>query len=294
MGCPNPDSMYFGTTVPKHDSDVIWTNNGNEPEWIDPGKCGESAGSTLVNTLFAGLAQPHPQSLKPMPDIATGWDISTDGLTYTFYLRQTQWSDGHPFTAEDFEWSWKRVLDPKTDSRYANFLWTIKNGEAFNRKAIAITKLPEKTTKEQLKKYLGATVDIERIDIQDDGQTAFIYVKPPQEKNKIIDKINSTPFKSTLIRAQITNSSFVGVKALDNYTLEATLENPIPYFLDVVMFYTTMPVPKHVLDRLEQEGTKKELWTRPENIVSNGAYKEEIELEELLGNSSLNLHQKKI
>ena len=59
----------------------------------------------------------------------------------------------------------------------------------------------------------------------------------------------------------------VGVKSLDDRTLEVTLEHPTPYFLELVAFYTYYPVPVHLI---EEHGTR---WTRPENIVTNGAYK---------------------
>ncbi|MDO5091232.1 MAG: peptide ABC transporter substrate-binding protein [Cardiobacteriaceae bacterium] len=60
--------------------------------------------------------------------------------------------------------------------------------------------------------------------------------------------------------------STLGIKAVDDRTLEITLDNPTPYFLDLLTHYTTYPVPQKVI---EQHGEK---WTQPGNIVSNGAY----------------------
>jgi oligopeptide transport system substrate-binding protein len=62
------------------------------------------------------------------------------------------------------------------------------------------------------------------------------------------------------------------LRALDDLTLEVDLENPLPYFLHLVKFYVAMPVPRHVIERLEAAGKSRDLWTRPEYIVSNGAY----------------------
>ena len=64
----------------------------------------------------------------------------------------------------------------------------------------------------------------------------------------------------------------LGVKALSDRLLEIRLEKPVPYFLSVLAFYTSMPVPRHVLRRLEARGIDPGRWTRPEHIVSNGAY----------------------
>ena len=130
--CERTPSRDFGTTKPRHGPDEAWTNLGAEPEWIDPGKCSDSSGGAVAFNLFAGLTQSHPKTLRAMPDVARGWDISADGLVYTFHLRPTQWSDGTPLTAHDFEYAWKRVLDRETASKYASFLFPVKNAEAFN------------------------------------------------------------------------------------------------------------------------------------------------------------------
>ena len=111
LGCNRSSTEYFGTTEPRHPPDEVWTNLSSEPEWIDPGKCTEVAGGTVIMNTFAGLTQPHPVSLEPMPDVAERWDVSDDGSVYTFHLRESRWSDGTPVTAHDFEYAWKRVLN---------------------------------------------------------------------------------------------------------------------------------------------------------------------------------------
>jgi len=203
-GCTEKKSPYYGTTVPRHGPDEIWTNNGSEPEWIDPNKSSGSAGGVVIRNIFAALTQLHPKTLEVMPDVAKGWTISDDGKTYIFHLRRSVWSDGSPLTAHDFVYSWRRLLDPKTASKYASFLHVLKNGEAFSK----------------------GTVD----------------------------------------------ATAVGIKALDALTLEVQLVNPLPFFLDMVSFYVTMPVPRHAIEALSAAGKDPELWTRPEYIVSNGAY----------------------
>jgi len=61
-----------------------------------------------------------------VPGIATSWTTSADGLTWTFKLRDALWSDGTPITADDFVFSWRRILDPKTAANYAYFLYVIR------------------------------------------------------------------------------------------------------------------------------------------------------------------------
>ncbi len=198
------DARYFGTTAPRHGPDELWINNASEPEWVDPGKCSDMPGGEIIMNSFAGLVQHHPQTLAPMPDLAERWEKSPDGKTYTFHLRQSAWSDGTPVTAEDFAWSWKRVLDPETASKYATYFYVLEGAADFHQKKAG----PEA----------------------------------------------------------------VGVRAIDARTLEVKLAQPVPYFLDMLHYYTAMPVPRHVIERLRSEGKNPDLWTRPEHWVSNGPY----------------------
>ena len=85
---------------------------------------------------FAGLAYVDP-NYDVQPDMAERWDVSDDGTTYTYHLRDSKWSNGDPVTAGDFEWSFKRQLNPATGASLATFLFDIKNAQAFNTKKIS-------------------------------------------------------------------------------------------------------------------------------------------------------------
>ena len=109
-------------------------NLGAEPETYDPGVAVGQPDGRVARMLFEGLTREDPQTLEPRPGQAYRWELSADGRTYTFHLRPgIQWSDGRPVTAEDFRWSWIRVLKPETASRYAGFLSAVANAEAFNK-----------------------------------------------------------------------------------------------------------------------------------------------------------------
>jgi oligopeptide transport system substrate-binding protein len=87
--------------------------------------------------LFAGLMK-FNANLEAVLDVASKVTPNADGSVWTFTIRKdAKWSDGTPCTAKDFEWSWKRQLDPATAAPYASFLYDIKNGEAFNKKQLA-------------------------------------------------------------------------------------------------------------------------------------------------------------
>jgi oligopeptide transport system substrate-binding protein len=178
---------------------VLTFNNGVEPQTLDPALMQGMPEHTIALALFEGLTTLHPKTLVPIPGIAERWDVSPDGRTYVFHLRPSVWSNGEPLTAQDFVYSWRRALDPKTASFYADMLHALKNGEAFN-------------------------------------------------------------------KGTVTDPAEVGVRALDALTLEARLENPLPYFLELTAFGTYSPVHRATV---EAHGDR---WTRPEHIVSNGPF----------------------
>ena len=143
IGCSRPpdatvtragsEPRYFGATRAPS-GDVFTFANGAEPEGIDPGLISGQPDGRIARAIFEGLAIPHPVTLEPTPGQAYRWEISPDGLTYTFHLRPNlQWSDGSRLTSRDFLWSWRRVLEPRTASRNANLLYPILNAEAFHK-----------------------------------------------------------------------------------------------------------------------------------------------------------------
>jgi ABC-type oligopeptide transport system substrate-binding subunit len=126
------ENAYFGDVTPPAGQNFTF-NNGAEPEHLDPAIMSGQPDGRIARMVFEGLAGNDPKTLAPIPGQAYRWDVSEDGLRYVFHLRAgLQWADGVPITARDFVWSWRRVIDPKTASRYASFLFAIRNAERFN------------------------------------------------------------------------------------------------------------------------------------------------------------------
>ena len=112
-------------------ADLVWTG-GPEVASLDPAKLTALADARVVAALLEGLTVLDARDLKAHPGVAARWDVSADGRTYTFHLRpEACWSDGKPVTAEDFAWSWRRVLDPKTAAEYAYMLYPIRGAKAY-------------------------------------------------------------------------------------------------------------------------------------------------------------------
>ncbi|MCU7556426.1 peptide ABC transporter substrate-binding protein [Macrococcus capreoli] len=138
---------------------------------------------------------------KAIPAIAKGEpEMSKDGKTWTIKLRDdAKWSNGDPVTAKDFEFAWKRTLDPKTASEYAYIMMDLKNAADVNA-----------------------------------GK------KKPEE---------------------------LGVKAIDDKTLQIQLETKVPYFKELLTFGVFLPQnEKFVKEKGDKYGTSKE------NTLYNGPF----------------------
>ncbi len=165
---------------------------------LDPHRSSAKWENIVISDMIVGLMTITPER-DVIPGVAESWETSEDGLTWTFKLKETVWSDGEPVTAEDIVYAFRRIQDPAIASQYSSLLYIVKNAAQVNAGEL-----------------------------------------PPEE---------------------------LGVRAVDDYTFEITLEEPAPYLLGLLTHYTTYPVPKHIV---EQYG---EAWIQPENIEVNGPYK---------------------
>lgn len=107
---------------------------------FDPALCATIFDSELIKELFCGLVE-LSEDQTVIPSAARHWDVLDEGRRYIFHLRQDLlWSDGAPVTAGDFEFAWKRVLDPATHSLSANLLYDILDAKDFNQGRVADSK----------------------------------------------------------------------------------------------------------------------------------------------------------
>ncbi|PKM85249.1 MAG: peptide ABC transporter substrate-binding protein [Firmicutes bacterium HGW-Firmicutes-11] len=104
----------------------------SEPSTIDPALNSAVDGAVMLHHAFEGLIKwvdDGDGNAMLAPGMAESWDISDDGTVYTFHIREgALWSDGEPVTANDFEYAWKRVVDPATAADYSYMLDCVLNG----------------------------------------------------------------------------------------------------------------------------------------------------------------------
>ena len=113
---------------------VLHISVGSEPTDLDPQTVTGLGDAKVIQSLFEPLVTFEPGTLAPVPALAERWDISADGLTYTFHLRtDAKWSNGEPVTAQDCVDSWRRILTPSLAADYAYFLYLIRGAEAFHK-----------------------------------------------------------------------------------------------------------------------------------------------------------------
>lgn len=112
---------------------VLRFGNGAEPQELDPQVVTGAPEHRLAFTFFEGLVNEDPQ-LNVIPGVAERWDISDDGLVYTFHLRaDARWSNGDPVTAGDFVQSYQRMLTPELAAEYAYMLWHVVGAEDYSK-----------------------------------------------------------------------------------------------------------------------------------------------------------------
>lgn len=149
---------------------------------MDARKASDTTSIALIKICFEGLIR-RTQDKGFEYGMAESVKISDDQKTYIFYLKDAKWSDGVSVCAQDFEDSWKTMLDPAFPCPFSNDLYILKNAEA-------------------AKKGLCP-----------------------------LDQI--------------------GVKSINNKTLEVTLEHPSPYFFDMMAMHSFLPVPSHIVKNNE-------------------------------------------
>ena len=115
-------SPTWGVSVPAgvqlHVEQTLTRNNGAEPETLDPSLIESVGAANLIRDMFEGLTAIDAQG-KIVPGVAEKWR-QVDPLTWTFQLRsQAKWQNGDPVSAQDFVYSFRRLVDPKTGSKYA-------------------------------------------------------------------------------------------------------------------------------------------------------------------------------
>ncbi len=264
-------AVSFGTLPP---ADFTFCN-GDEVKTIDPAISSGQPEGRIIWALFEGLCRWHPETLEPIPGVAERWELSDDKRTYTFFLRrEARWSDGTPITAHDFTYSLRRFLHPATAAEYGKELWYIENAKRFTVREVAVGDPVEVELHEKPEGALpfapGVLVRGTLRAIDDPEAERPVFTVEIDDRSRRFQRVEegAAPNGVTACRMITYDFDHVGVRTVDDYTLEIRLDHPVPYFLQLMGFYPFSPVNRRCV---ETHGYPA--WTRPENLVGNGAYR---------------------
>ncbi len=142
--CGNTKSTSSsGSEDSKH---VLNLSELSEIPSLDPNVATDAVSFVVLNNVMEGLYRLGEDD-KLVPGVAESYDVSDDGKTYTFHLREdAKWSNGDPVTANDFVYAWKRLLDPASASEYAYIMYDIKNAEKVNAGEVSVDELGVEAT----------------------------------------------------------------------------------------------------------------------------------------------------
>lgn len=115
------------------ESGVLLLGNGAEPKTLDPQRATGVTENKIISSLIEGLITYHPSDSNiPEPGVAERWESSDNHKVWTFYLREdAKWSNGDPVTAEDFLYSYRRMLHPSFPGEYSQMLYVMENAEDY-------------------------------------------------------------------------------------------------------------------------------------------------------------------
>ena len=222
------------------DTSTLYINLASEPARLDPALNSTVDGAVLAVNSFVGLLT-YDENGQLIPGVAESYDVSEDGMTYTFHLRESKWSDGTELTAKDFVYSWNRAANPMTASDYS---YLFDGLIAKNEAAEEMVANPE---------YDAAAAEAAAASGEEYSTPAEVY-------------------SDAALAEQEANNILVGVEATHDYTLTVTLVSPCPYFLSLCAFPTFFPVPQASVEAANTDGTNPGAWALEAGFVSNGPY----------------------
>jgi oligopeptide transport system substrate-binding protein len=270
-------SKYFGqVSVPK--DNILRYVTGGEVESLDPPVSNSQPDARIYIALFDGLVEYEPKTMEPIPAIAESWETGKDGTEYLFHLRQNaKFSNGDPITAKDFVYSIRRGFSPDLASRNAYLGYDIKYAEAYNSDMSFVRDAqgqfllkkdfaepnPNAPADEPQHDTLGGDSEFHRFI---DSPERLAVPSDEKTRAKLLEK--DPKLKAALEGKQLVpiKAEDIGLEAIDDYTLRIKLYKPAPYFLGVLGHQFFRVVNQKVIEKFGND------WTRPENIVTSGAF----------------------
>lgn len=261
---------YFGKTAPPKAEELRYIS-GAEPETLDPQLPDGQPEARIALALFEGLVEYGPKDLQPIPALAEKWEINPTVDEFIFYLRRNaRFSDGTPITADDFVYSMRRGFSSDTLSRTAGLGYFIKYAEEFNSQKVFVFKDGRFLTEEDLGKSVeprpifGPVTPHAEMLHSADRITLYADEKKRAKQIDSDEKLKKLTEGAKFVKVSAED---IGVEAIDDFTVRITLKQSAPFFLGLLAHQFFRVVPRRAIEKYGKD------WTRPENIVTSGAYR---------------------
>ena len=283
---------------------ILIMGNSGEPKGLDPHIVSGVLESNVIRSLFEGLVEAHPsKDGVALPGVATKWYPVNEEQPdeWVFELRKdARWSDGKPLTAQDFLFSFRRLLTPALASDYSFMLYYIRDAEPYHKsqRSYLLSRNDANFSKEwwdSLKeidfgpneKAAEGSFNFIGLDKLSASQLENLLHKPdlfkwPEsvsleirrkliKKNLDFEKSNRGKLGKDQLKDLWPLIDF-GASAPDDHTLRVELNSPIPFLPEITKHYTWYPVPRHIVLKHGKIGDRFTDWTKPDNLVCNGAF----------------------
>lgn len=281
---------------------IFLYGNSAEPQGLDPHMVSGVTESKILTGLFEGLvADSATSDTEMMPGVAKRWESNPAATEWIFHLRKNAvWSDGESVTAEDFAFSYERILTPALGAKYAEMLYFIKNAEEYNQTHLGYIlcgldpefPLPWEALK-AINFRSNKSIDVSEINKKvESGATLSVKEQKQLNLSAGLDNLPLDELKAmrgnpaarftfpesipTDVRLVVLDRLIewheqgspdlweraqVGIEALDDYTLKITCKESVPFLPSVTRHYTWFPVPKHIVLEYAAGETRKQKMT---------------------------------
>jgi len=240
---------FYSQSAPPPRQEFRWSN-GKAPKSLDPAKAAAAPETDIVRAVFEGLTDLDAKSLREIPGVAERWKPSPDHKTWTFFLRKdARWSNGEQVTAGDFVRSWRRLADMR-DKAANSYLF--KN-------IVGMGRLAATGPSGDSGDFLGTPGSESELPLQQMSMNTNTNGKPPVTPPGNTANPPLDPKKMLSVAAKF------GVEAIDDQTLQITLETPDKDFPRLVANPVFRPV--------YGDGTYFEKAAVDRSIVTNGAFR---------------------
>lgn len=272
---------------------TLLLGNAAEPQGLDPHLVSGVIESNIIRAIFEGLCAEHPsENGTPLPGVAASWEPNDSFTQWTFHLRKdARWSDGQPLTAHDFIFAFQRILNPRLGSEYSFMLYYIIGAEDYHQRRHTKTLCSEDPRLPSPWETIEADVNLsgnpeagedhldrkgldhlsaDDLRLLKSSPTRFTWPDsiPPKTRTFLIDRLLEFHDSGESLWDRIG----VAARALDDHTLQVRLRGPMPFLPELTKHYTWFPVPRHIIQKYDAGENRFTEWTRPGNLVSNGAF----------------------